>query len=284
MSEKAVQTITINQGNFEKTDVHQLTLRLGRHAQLQNHQVAVSSIVVPYSWFNITAVELNNTFGYTWPSATPVVVPITIPDSFLEINQISDYLHFVMLQNKHYYLDAASEPVYLIRWLVNVSQYTVTFIFDPLLTNANMTAAGYTIPAGATWTNPVADALPTLDVTNANFGLLLGQSPATLGGGPAVHTEFNGDLVPAIQPATSLSMECNLVSNDLQISRTIFSFAPNTAFGGYIRITPPFPIWFNVLSGSYPSIVVSFVDQRGKKLPLVDLDIQVQLIVREVDI
>lgn len=283
MTDRPVQTILLNNGNSTFKDVHKLVHNFGRNASLFKHSIALSQLTLPYSWYNITADYGNNTFSYNWPAATPVQIDMTIPDSFLEINQISDYMQFIMAQNYHYLVKdeglSTEEIKYLISWSVNVSAYRVTFIFDPLPT-VLPDADGFDIPSAASWLAPGADANPTLIITNAEFGKLLGQSAATLGAG-ATHTEVNGDLVPQIQPATSINIECNFVANDIQLTRNLYSFAPDVPYGSFITLNPTYPIFHKVLPQSYADIEISFVDQNDNKIDIVDPNgLQVQLIVR----
>ena len=50
----------------------------------------------------------------------------------------------------------------------------------------------------------------------------------------------NGENVPHLEIVELLLVHCNLVNNDYQQnSRTLYTFAPNKAFGSLLEILPP---------------------------------------------
>ena len=62
-------------------------------------------------------------------------------------------------------------------------------------------------------------------------------------------------------------MHYNLVKNDNQhISKVLFIFAPNKAFGQLINISPPSLMMMNTVNAKFSSVEVWFTDQVSKAL------------------
>ena len=68
----------------------------------KGQKVALANLQMYYSTFNITAANNNNSFSYTWVDG--IVYQVLIPDGFYDIPSLNNYLHFTMVQNKHYLL------------------------------------------------------------------------------------------------------------------------------------------------------------------------------------
>ena len=56
----------------------------------ENSEISISSVVVPYSFYNISAVYGNNSFVLNYPQlGVYSVVPITLPDGFYTIDTLN---------------------------------------------------------------------------------------------------------------------------------------------------------------------------------------------------
>ena len=76
----------------------------------KNNSIAVSSVSMYYSWFNISRAFMNNTFSYSWTQGTTITTyQVVIPDGLYEISQINAYLQFVMISNNTYLIDASGK-------------------------------------------------------------------------------------------------------------------------------------------------------------------------------
>jgi hypothetical protein len=249
-----------------------------------NKQVAVSSINIFYSWFNITSVYDNHTYSYTYPNgATTTTYNVSIPNGNYSISDIESYFNFISVQNKTYLIDANGQNVYYLHCLANQPRYAVQINCDPL---PLVLPTGWTIPAGG-------PALPTSN-TNATPQLIvlggLGKyigfndgsypaSPNTLG----LSVGFLGQKSPNVSPVSSIFLLCDLTYNSYSSSTgTLLSFTPqNVNFGANIYIVSPEFNWNNLSNGIKNEFSISFTDQFNNPLYLNDTDICVNLVIRD---
>lgn len=247
--------------------------------------IAIQSISMYFSAFNVTASYRNNQFSYIWVDGTSVV--INIPDSFLQVKDINAFMQSVMVTNKHYLLTAGGDYVYLLEMVVNQSRYAVQ-VNNYLISTAIAAANTWTLPAGATWVLPTNPILPYLVVPSTNnFGLLIGFSPGqypagTITGAPpaqiqtpafAVSQSELSDIAPQITPYSSFLVFCSLVNNRAVIpSQTIYTITPTDAtFGALQTFAPQAELgWNKVEDGNYPVFSIEFRDQFGNPMKFED--------------
>ena len=58
--------------------------------RMQNMEMCISTVSIPYSWYNVTSLNGNNSFNYTWWDGT--VYNIVLPDGFYGVPDIQDYI------------------------------------------------------------------------------------------------------------------------------------------------------------------------------------------------
>ena len=81
----------------------------------KNTSIAVSTISLYYSWFNISASLGNNIIQYTWTSGViTTTYTITIPDGLYEINVLNALIQFNLIQAGQYLIDVNGDNVYYI--------------------------------------------------------------------------------------------------------------------------------------------------------------------------
>ena len=97
-----MRTLALNSKNIvEGTGNSQLQYNFpsGSITLNDGDQLALSSVSMYNSVYNFTSALGNNSFAYTWIDGTETVV--TIPDSFLDVDGLNDYLHQTMLNRGH---------------------------------------------------------------------------------------------------------------------------------------------------------------------------------------
>ena len=220
----------------------------------KGQKLALASVQMYYSNFNITSRYNNNSFSYRWIDNT--LVNINIPDSFLDIDGINNYLKYTMVQNGHYYLTSVGDYVFLLEIRVNPSLYGVEIVSTR--TSASIaTTNGWTIPTGTflspSWVNPTNNIVPILTIPSNNFGLLIGFNSgnypnATITGTPPNQTQSpsytstqvaQSTITPQITPLSSFVITCNLINNNYSIpNNLLYSFSPVGNFGEQFNIAP----------------------------------------------
>jgi len=251
----------------------------------KNDIIALQSIAMYFSSFNITTAYNNNSFSYIWIDGT--TNNVIIPDSFLQVSDINAYFQSVMVANKHYLVNSAGSYVYLLELVINQSRYAVQ-LNSFLISTAIATANSWTKATGATWVLPTASILPYLVVPSTNnFGALIGfsagQYPAgAITGVPpaqvqtpsyATSQSILSTTAPQITPYSSFLVYCSLVNNRAVIpSSLIFSFTPtDSTFGGLQTFGPNAELgWNKIVDGQYTAFVIEFRDQLGNPVAFQD--------------
>jgi hypothetical protein len=243
--------VNLNQGN------NQLVFKFPSSVKLSNHALAVSSISMFYSWFNISTALGNNTFSYTWSNGTTTTTyPVTIPDGIWEISDINGYLQNVMISNGHYSTDTSGNFIYYLEMVINPVEYGVQLNSFVVLATA---------PAGITYQFPT----PTQNfnpqfIIPAKFNSIIGFSPNTT---LPVTTYIGNDNLsflstqsPEVQPNPVIYLTSTGINNPYIIPNSIiYSISPNVAVGEQISEKPPQLIFNKILEGTYDRFTFSLL-------------------------
>jgi len=245
--------------------------------EFKNDEVAVSTISMYYSWFNIDSrLYNNNIFQYVWLGTTYTV---TIPNGNYSISQLNAYLQYVMIQNNHYLIDSSSNNVYYLELTVNQTLYKIEFTSYPIPTALPL---GWSSPVG--WPGfPLVAETPQLVILTNGFRDIIGFNAGTYP--PVVQsTTYTkvSDFTPQVTPVNSLVMECSLINNNLSIpSRLLFSFTPsNTTFGAVLTVQPPEYTWNEIQNGFYNQFSIKFLDQNLRNVIIQDPQMVILLAIK----
>ena len=243
-------------------------------------KIAISSVNLYNSFYNIKAAYNNNTFSYVWNAAVPATVNITIPDGNYSISDLNLYLQSVMIANTHYLIDPAGNFVYYLQLTENIVTYKVDFISSPI-PNALGTLV---FPSGATWALPAVAQTPQLIVPNTDFQRLIGFTPATYPAAiQATVYSVSSTSTPQITDITSIVMTCNMINNPFALPpNTIYTFAITGAFLEFLN--PPInELVFNTtVPGLYPYLEIAFLDQLYRELEIRDTNLTITCVLRTV--
>lgn len=274
-----MKTLVINGTNVVSGDNSRYVYNFPISATFDNHEVAVSSLSLYYSWFNISSTLSNNTFSYTWPVG-PVTISITVPNGFYTCAQLNAYLQSVMITNNHYLINSTGDYVYYLELVENSSVYGIQFNSYPIPTGL---PAGYTAPGG--WTGyPAVASTPQITILTNDFRNIIGFNAGTY---PPVVQATNysktSDFTPQFSPVQSCLVSCSLVNNTLAIPpNIIFAFAPtDVTFGSIINPSISSLIWNEVTVGTFPNFQIQFLDQNYNALPINDTNLVVVVSIRK---
>jgi hypothetical protein len=248
--------------------------------QFKKSKVAVASVSMYYSTFNITAANNNNTFTIEFPVFGTLA--ITVPDGFYSVSALNSFIQQTLIANDLYLIDAAGDFVYHIELVENPTLYSIQQNSYAVPTAL---PAGFTQPAGWPGYPGVAET-PQLVVSSNDFTNLIGFDSGTY---PAVvqATTFSktSDFTPQISPVQSMILTCNLVQNQLANPQTVlYAFSSgDTSFGSLIDSSPNQFSFVNVQDGNYNSIQIEFLDQSFNKLVIQDTNLVVQLLITTED-
>lgn len=259
----------------------------------KGQKIALANLQMYYSTFNITALNNNNSFSYTWVDG--ITYPVNIPNGFYTVNALNNFLHFTMVQNFHYLEASTGDFVYLITLDINPVLYSVQAdIFG--MSVALATAEGFTLPAGATWVIPTNFIVPSLVVLNNNFGLVIGfvagsYPNALITGIPPAQTQspvfttnvqFLSSFTPQVSPVSSFILTCSLVNNNYAVpNNLVYSFAPEGYIGEQFTVAPNEYILVDILPAYYNSFQVSFLDQDFRPVAIQDPNMLIQFVITD---
>ena len=184
-----MRTLIVNSSNVvanTNNSVYKYNFPAGNVEFIKGQKLALGSIQMYYSTFNITAAQGNNSFSYIWVDGREIT--ITIPDGFYDINSINDFLHFVMIQQGHYLTNTAGDYFYFLTFVINSATYQININAYPI-SLATYPVATYTIGAFSTatittsspatpvpWSRPTNAITPMVRILANNFRNIVGFS------------------------------------------------------------------------------------------------------------
>ena len=265
----------------------------------KNNSIAVSSVSMYYSWFNISRAFMNNTFSYSWTQGTTITTyQVVIPDGLYEISQINAYLQFVMISNNTYLIDASGKYVYYAEIVLNPTRYAVqlnTYLFP---TQANL-PAGYTTP-NAGFIFPTQSFNPVVTFP-ANFSNIVGFT-AGFASNNNVNNSFttpsstnqyvakaaDGTIsylstqAPNVQPNSSIYFSLSNINNPYsQPSSIIYSLVPQGVVGSLITERPPQFMWNKMIDGAYNQLVLTFLGTDLNPIVIQDPSMTILLTIKD---
>jgi hypothetical protein len=253
----------------------------------EGSEIMITSLQIPYSWFNITARNNNNIFRFYWPTASTTynTFTITLPDGFYTTTSLNAYIQQFCVANGFYLIENSTQNyVYYINVLFNPTYYANQII---LKTVPTVIPAGFTAPAN--WAGyPTVSRTPYVEILSTNhFGKFLGFTAgnygilSTAGGPPTVAYSVNSNQTPVGSTVNSLVIRCSLVNNNVSSQTDVVdAFAINGDFGRNLNFNNNIEKWIKLNAGRYSSFTVSIVDQNMNDIQILDSNILINFIVR----
>lgn len=294
-----MRIIVLNSSNLvQDGQNNKLVYKFPNSTLFKDNFIAVSSVNMYYSWFNITQALGNNTFSYTWTIGAVVNVRnITIPDGLYQISTLNDLLQYNMINNGDYLIETASgNYVYYAEFLLNATRYAVqinTYLVPIAL------PVGYTQPANfsgypATVCNPIIT-LPAK--FNDIMGYIAGFTTSNNIGNPAgipATTQYvskndaTGTIsyistkAPNLQPNSSIYFSMSNINNPYSIpSSIIYSLVATGDVGAIIQERPPQFMWNRLIDGTYNELLLTFLGQDFRPIQIQDPTMTILLTIRD---
>lgn len=291
-----MKIIVLNQSNLIKDGQNnKLIYKFPNSITFKDNYIAVSSISMFYSWFNITSALQNNTWTYTWTvGTTTTTYKIVVPDGLYEIADLNSYAQFIMVQNGTYLIDANGNDVFYFTLTSNTNRYAVqlsTYLIPTTL------PTGWTLPTNfvgfPTTTQNCVVSFP------ANFNGIVGfsagfTSDANVSNSyivPSNQTLISKNSLgtitylstqsPEVQPNSNAIISISGIDNNLiQPSSVIYSLVPTVAFGALISEQPPQFMWNKMIDGTYNQLRLTILGTNLQPLQIQDPNITILLAVR----
>ena len=250
-------------------------------------EVMLSSAQIPYSIFNITAANGNNTITFAFPTGAGVGsytnFTITIPDGFYTIDDFNNYLQQFCITNGLYLIDAAGQNVYYFNFSVNQTYYSIQLL---LYTVPRSLPSGYTAPSNwIGYSTYTSDRTPHFHIPaniNNYLGFNVGQYPPTL---PRTtnYSVLSNKLPPVASIVNSIIVHCSLVNNPVVSPSDILDAfqIQGATFGQNINYQPSVEKFVKLTKGNYSSMTITLTDQNNNTIYLNDPNILLTLLFRK---
>jgi len=296
-----MRTIVLNTNNIVPDGKNnKLIYRFPNSVLFKNNSIAVSSVSMYYSWFNISAELQNNTFTISYLNPAGVLTPyvVVIPDGTYEVITLNALLQFEFIQLGLYLLDTVSgNNVYYAEFILNPSRYAVqinTFLFPTAL------PVGYAAPANfvgfaPTTYNPVITLPANFNKIfgyTAGFSTDLNQSNSFVPPANDPLVDKNGagtisylsNIAPQLQPNQSLYFAISNINNQYsQPSSIIYALVPTVRIGEVIIERPPQFAWNALIDGTYNELRLTFLGSDLSPVTINDPNMTILLVIKDND-
>lgn len=245
---------------------------------IKKAKLSLSSFSIYNSTYNITSEFQNNIFSITWLGQNYNFV---IPDGYYSISDLNYFIQQQCLLNKLYMTkNNGSQNVYFIEITTNSVRYKAQINMYYIPTSTEATTLQYSIPAGASWTFPLSNQTPQLNIS-VGLGKILGMTeqlnfPQVIQ--PSNYSKLS-DTYPRLSPVFTYLLTCNLLSSAYNPVPTIFAQIPITAsFGAMITKESGQFQEINIRESTYNEIMIQLWDQEYNPLKINDPDMSLVMV------
>jgi len=256
--------------------------------KIKDMEMCVSSITIPYSFYNVSSYYNNQTFSLIFPTAaTTSTVSVTLPEGFYSVTDINSYIQQKCLDNGAYLIDSSGNYVYYQQLVYNSTYYSVQLLLYSVPTTL---PSGYTRPTTGIYSG--VSSLPTTAYTpqfvlasSGSISAIIGfKSGATY---PSAQTTTQQSILSTLTPVgstiNSIVMQCSLVDNPVTVPSDILDSLPihNSTFGTNITYEPSFEKFISLSDGVFNNFTFSFRDQSLNEIYARDPNVSITLIIRK---
>lgn len=271
MSERIRIPITITDTTNTASQSNKYEYKFPNGFEANNCEIALERFFHFRSYNNITSAYANNTVSYKWnATAGAVTVALTLPDGYYSPEDIIYYIQTDMKAKHYYVLDDDGEDYFFIDLVENPVYYGDTLTCKAI---PAVLPTGYTDPYSIIGT--VTNA-PTLVITNAEFGKLIGFALGSFPPTPsAVDYTVESTLVPRIDLVSNIVINCNMIDSYgySPFPQSLYVFCPEGAEGDPIEKVPNPLSFVDMKNGKYDRIEFTLLDQSNNALNLIDPEV-----------
>ena len=296
--------IVMNSTNIVQDGLNnKLVYKFPNSVVFKDKYIAVSSISMYYSWFNITSLYGNNTFTYTWTSGVSTqILTITIPDGLWDISAINNYIQYECIENGTYWT-VSGVNYYPFELIVNANRYAIQ-LNTYYIPTAATAPAGISLPSN--WAGYPTTSYNTIVTFPASFNAIVGYtagfaSANNVGGTTTFGTatastnyatinsttntiSYLSNLAPQVQPNSSILFSLSNINNPYtQPSSIIYSLNSNVGVGELISEKPPNFMWNKLIDGTYNELRLTFLSPGLQAITINDPNMTILLTLRDKD-
>ena len=293
-----MRTIVFTQANIiPDGQNNKLRYNFPNSVLFKNNSIAVSSVNMYYSWYNISSIYRNNSFTYSWTSAgVTTTYTITIPDGTYEVSDLNNLLQFTFIANGHYLRNGSGQNVYYAEFVINPTRYAVqinTFLVPTSL------PAGFSNPATLVFPTQTFNPIITIP---ANLNIIFGFTAnfATPSNVNNAYTPPSGQnliakdgvgtiscissTAPNLQPNSSIYVSMSNVNNPYSVpSSIIYSITAQGAVGTLITEKTPQYAWNKLINGTYNNLTITLLGNDFSPIQINDPQMTLMLVIKDED-
>jgi hypothetical protein len=230
---------------------------------LVDHEVALISASMYYSWNNISTILENRTFQYQYVDGLNVTqtVTVTLDEGLYEISDINKALQFSMIDEGLYLIDNTSnENIYYMEFVINTVRNSVDINTYAVPTSH---PGGFTAPSN--WPGyPSVTYNPNL-IIPAKFNQIIGYAAGfQTGFNTGVNTtlSFSSSVSPNVNPNSSVLVDLDCIDNHFSNPTGIIStIVPNVGVGSLISVLPSELVFSPIRNGVYNSLTLRLLNK-----------------------
>ena len=269
--------LILNSSNAITNNTYRYNFINGSMTILDEAEICISQIQIPYSWFNITSAYNNRTFQLLFPTPLGISTSIiTLNEGFFTVTDINAYIQQFCITNGFYLINSSGQYVYYLTLLYNVNTYGIQLVTTLVPTSL---PSGYTQPSNWIGYNTTSYC-PQLVVLNNNFGKIIGYNQGTY---PSVNTSNSSTLsqfIPLGTNVNSIVVRCSLVDNSIGVPTDLLDVIPiNSTFGSNINYQPTSLKWIKLTSGIFQYLTIYFTDQNLNTVAIQDTNLTISILI-----
>lgn len=269
--------IVINSSNFVTQNTYKINL--STTVDLNDYECSLGNMQVYHSWYNINSFPLNNNqFALTIPkNGGSDTLAIIIPDGAYNISDLNNYLQYRLIQGGYYLTNSSTgSNLFYATFQISPTSYAVQFITYPLPTSlpVGYVSGGMTFPAVANQHYQI-----TINSTS-NFRDIIGFNPGTY---PSVPTNVgtqtkSSDYTPNVNPISAVQVRLSCLYNPFSSNNQLLHVFTNQGakIGEQIDASPNYESYVPC-NGSHKELTISFYDQSGYILNILDKNLIIKL-------
>ena len=234
--------------------------------RLKNARISISSVSLPYSWFNVSSQWANQTLSIYWVTGTTITTfNLTIPAGFYTTTDLNNFIQQACILNNLYLINASGQYVFYLAVTTNLNAYANQIILTSI---PNSLPTGWSAPVGFPGYPTATGATMGISfASTGSIGPLLGYAGgSSYGSVSTVNTTNISQLstqTPVATPVNSIIVRCNLCYNPVTMPSDILDSIPITStFGSNINFNPQFERFITIQDGTYSSVQVSLFDEN----------------------
>ena len=262
--------------------------------QVKDMEMCVSSITLPYSFYNISSYYANRTFSLTFPKANGSfgIIPFTLPEGFYTVTDINSYIQQICIDYGAYLIDSTGSYVYFQQLVYNTTYYSVQLLLFPVPTTlptgysyANVGSVGAASSFYTSGLPPVTYAPQKTLASAGSIATIIGfkagmNYPSSV---TTTSQSFSSTLTPVGSTVNSIILQCSLVDNPVTMPSDILDSMPikDTSFGSNITYDPSFEKYVSLSNGNFNNFTFTFRDQNLNEIYARDPNVSITLIIRQ---